>query len=207
MAANVTVMGSSMRILLDMDEVLAKTVYRWVELYNEEWGDDLEFHEVKSWAVHHWVKPECGERVYEILDRPGFFCDVPVYENADLAVRNLVDAGHDVVIVTATPKSSWNAFPEKREWLKRNFPFVPEKNLISAHRKDLIVGDILCDDGLHNLVDFPGISVCMERPWNIGEPEKYDHVVRDLPGLYEFVMTDDFEDARLSSRRRGWRAR
>jgi hypothetical protein len=48
-------------------------------------------------------------------------------------------------------------------------PFFDLNNFVSCHRKNLVSGDILFDDGLHNIVPFAGTgrqAVLMDAPWN-----------------------------------------
>jgi len=158
-----------MRILIDMDEVLVHTLDDWLYCYNHDYDDDKTIEDIKSWAVHDWIKPECGTKVYEYLALEDFFKHLMPIEGAVEGVKLLMELGHDVVIVSACPITAPGSYAEKLEWIKERMPFFPLKSFISCHRKDLVSGDVLLDDGAHNLKDFPGVAVCMDRPWNRDE--------------------------------------
>lgn len=158
-----------MRIVLDMDEVLTRTLTRWLDLYNEdvdpEWQRTLE--DIKGWNIQFWVKPDVD--IYSYLALPKFYRDMQPVEGAVEGVNGLLDDGHDVVIATAVPHSAPDGFGDKLRWLEEWIPRFPRKSFVAVSRKELVQGDVLLDDGTHNLVDWPGIAVCMDRPWNRGE--------------------------------------
>lgn len=164
-----TCFSKKLTIIVDMDEVLADTLSQWLKLYNSDYNDFLTKEDIKGWNVHLWVKPECARKVYDYLDMENFFLEMDPIPGAIDGMKYLVDSGHDVIIATATPRHSHLANEEKKNWIRKYLPFFDLKNFSDIHRKDLIVGDLLFDDGIHNLSTFQGISVCMDRPWNRGE--------------------------------------
>jgi len=159
-----------MLIVLDMDDVLTQTNQHWVDCYNKDWDDDRTLEHIKGWNIHYWVRPECGKRIYDYLSKPGFYRNMQPVKGAVEGVKSLLAAGHDIVVATAAPVSSPTSVEEKKEWIREHMPFFKLSNLLICHRKELIKGDLLFDDGSHNLRDFLGVAVCMSRPWNRGEP-------------------------------------
>lgn len=210
-------MARKLRIALDMDEVMVDTYGLWLELYNRDWNDDRTKSDIKGWNVHTWVKPECGEKIYGYLNRVGFFLGMRPIDGAVTGVKRLVDAGHDVVVATATPRNSRFAYEEKQQWLRDHMPFLDINGFCSVHRKELIAADVLFDDGAHNLADFPGIAVCMDRPWNKGEDlldircgdwEEFWYHIRALSERDDYHKTiSSFSQERLQKHREreGWR--
>lgn len=176
-----------MRIIVDQDDTLALTNRRWLDLYNRDWDDDLSLEDIKGWNWHYWVKPECGKRIYEYLNMPGFFVDIEPMPYALEVMHELCEMGHDLVVATATPKISDIAYTEKRRWFRNNLPFLPEENFISIHRKGLLRGDVLFDDGAHNTTSWPGVSVIMDRPWNRGESCAHYRVF-DWPQFFDLIL-------------------
>jgi 5'(3')-deoxyribonucleotidase len=152
-----------------MDDVLTQTNQAWVDRYNTDWDDDHTLEDIKGWNFHIWVKPDCSYKVYDYLKEQGFYRSFKPVVGAIEGVRRLMDMGHDVVIATAAPLNAPLCIEEKKEWLREYMPWFNLANLFPIHRKELIRGDVLFDDGTHNLRDFKGISVCMDRPWNRGE--------------------------------------
>jgi 5'(3')-deoxyribonucleotidase len=174
-------------IAVDMDEVLVDTYNRWLEIYNNIWDDDLTKDKITSWAAHDFVKPECGEKMYDILNIPGFFSDLDPLPGAIEGVKELMARGHEIVICTATPKASSMGYHEKRLWIEKHIPGFDTKNFISTHRKDLVSTDILIDDGIHNIRDFQGIAICIERPWNVMYKHEADAWARNWDDVMEIL--------------------
>ena len=72
--------------------------------------------------------------------------------------------GHDVYIVTATP---YESVPEKmNDCLFKLFPFLKWDQLIITFHKQLLQGDVLIDDGVHNLEGGSYTKVLMTAPHN-----------------------------------------
>lgn len=153
-------------LLIDMDGVCAEVHNYWLNLYNSDYDDDLTQEQIISWDLHKYVKEDCGLKIYEYLKEPGFFLGAPVVPGCAKSLRTLKNAGLNIILVTATPNNSPTAHYEKIKWVERNLPFLNTKNFISTSRKDLVMGDLLLDDAVHNLDSFTGIPCAFRRPWN-----------------------------------------
>lgn len=103
-----------------------------------------------------------------------------------------MDAGHEVYIVTATPYIS---VPEKMDdLLFRWFPFITWEQVIITSRKQLIKGDVLIDDGIHNLEGGDYVKILMTAPHNrdydaeangmirVNNWKEIEEVIADLSG-------------------------
>ena len=60
---------------------------------------------------------------------------------------------------------------EKGEWVRDNLPFLSRDNFIIAKRKELVRGDVLFDDGPHNLGTYPGITIGMRHDYCKCDPD------------------------------------
>ena len=138
-----------MTILVDMDDVLEQLVKAWVRRANEKFGRDVAPEDVTDWNV---AAPYAGlsrEEVYGVTYEPGFWRSVEPMPGAAEALRHFMAEGHEVYIVTATEIEH---LEEKMKGLLfRYFPFLSWKQVIVTGRKQLIRGDVLIDDGIHNL--------------------------------------------------------
>lgn len=154
-----------MRILVDMDEVLACWVERVLEWWNQDNGTALTPDDVKSWNIIESMGPEAKYFLRSCM-RSGDFWDLKPIDGAIEGMKKLIDDGHDVIIVTAVPRHAAIAYDRKLEWLRKNMPFFPLNNFIAAQRKDLVAGDLLIDDNADNLKTFGSNSIAFDRPWN-----------------------------------------
>lgn len=153
-------------IALDMDGVKADLLTPWLADYNSKYGDSLTNEMITEWEVHKFVKPECGEKVYEfIYNNPHVYDDVKPMEHSQEAVQNLIDLGHTVIIATKATNNS-TLIGAKYKWLRENFPMISPKNYIFIQDKRFVRADILVDDGHHNLTHFEGLPILMDAPYN-----------------------------------------
>ncbi len=157
-----------MRLLIDMDGVCAKTIEHWLQLYNVKYFDNLVNADIKRWNVHEFVKPACGMAVYHLMEKEGFFAELDPMEGVAEAFDELTALGHDLIIVTAAPRGGRTALYDKVRWAKKHLPNFDTKNMIATHRKDAVIGDLLLDDGGHNIEAFPGRTCVFDQPWNQG---------------------------------------
>jgi len=154
------------RILVDMDGVLCDLIDKWFSLYNAEYGDRLHVDALAEWGPHRYAR--AGKAIYKYLTRPGFFRDLKPIPGAIEGVRALLARGHDVVVVTAARRGHG----DKLFWIREHLPFLPRDNVVFAHRKELVRGDVLFDDAPHNLKAFEpyGTPVAMAYRYNEGLP-------------------------------------
>ena len=158
-----------MLILCDMDGVLVDLMAGWLHAYNRDYNDTLGKDKILSWELHHYVKPECGQKIYNYLSQPNFFFGLAPLPGALEGLTKLKEAGHDIVICTA-PGGAESA-TDKIYWLQKYLPWINIKDVIIAHRKDLVKADILIDDSPINLVSyrdaFPrAVTITFDYPYN-----------------------------------------
>lgn len=152
-------------LLIDMDSVITDLMSKWFRVYNEAYNDRLTVDQLTGWNTHHKVKKECGSKIYEFLEQPGFYRDLqPLPQSIEVIER--LNEKYDIFIVTTSPI---NAFKDKTEWIVEYLPFIGAEKIIFTHYKNRIKGDLLFDDAPHNLISFQeegGISVAMDYPYN-----------------------------------------
>lgn len=176
------------RILVDMDGVLCDTLPYWLSFYNKDYEDNLTPEDIKGWTLHKYVKPECGTSIYKYWNYRNFYKDIPPTEGAKNYMKKLHEDGFELIITTAVPPSAVKAMYDKRAWVKKHLPFLSTKyNFIGAHRKDLVSGDILIDDGAHNIESFPGLTCLMEHPYNKVEHGNPDYKVNNWEQFYNLI--------------------
>ena len=154
-----------MTILVDMDDTIEYLLKAWVQGVNEAYGYRASYNDVRDWDVTRAFPGLTRAQVYEIPMRPGFWASVEPIPGAAEALKRLMDAGHEVLIVTATP---FESVPEKiGGWLFAHFPFLKWDQVIVAGKKQYIRGDVLIDDGVHNLEGGDYVKILMTAPHNV----------------------------------------
>lgn len=171
-----------MRLLVgvDQDEVLCRWVSRIVQWYNEDkykehaavgwqWQDVSES-DVTNWSIHLNLGEGSEPYVRSYMRSTLFYPSLePIPGAVEGFQKILDDTRFDVMLVTAVPKCSPQAYDGKMAWMRRYFPGFNMDNFIAAKRKDMLDLDVLIDDGLHNLQAAKAkgvVGVAFDRPWN-----------------------------------------
>lgn len=171
-----------MTILVDMDDVLEQLVAGWVAYLNDKYGTTKRTEDVRSWNVSLAFPELTHEQVYSAVSDDCLWDLVKPMPGAAETLQKLIEEGHEIYIVTATGYETLRAKMEKV--LFRYFPFLSWKQVIITENKQMIRGDVLIDDGPHNMIggsyrkilfsanhnrDFDEASVGAERAENWNE--------------------------------------
>ena len=153
-----------MTILVDMDDTIEQLLKAWIDGVNRKFGRSASVDDVKSWNVAAVYPGLSWEDVYTVPLDPGFWRTVEPIPGAAEGLMKLMEDGHDVVIVTAT---FYESVPEKMgDLLFKYFPFLSWDQVIITSRKQLIKGDVLIDDGIHNLEGGDYAKILVTAPHN-----------------------------------------
>lgn len=138
-----------MRILVDMDDVLEQLVPGWVAYINERFGTQTRAEDVRDWNMALAFPTLTHEQVYSAVLDDALWDYVKPMPGADEALRSLMAEGHEIYVVTATQYQTLQAKMERV--LFRYFPYIDWAHVIITQNKHMIDGDVLIDDGPHNL--------------------------------------------------------
>ena len=159
-----------MTVLIDMDDVLECLLEAWLDYNNRKFGTDVKYDDIREWDLSKAFPGLSREETYAAEMDKDFWKNVRPMPGAPEAVRKLLDDGHDVIIVTAT---LYETLKEKMEdVLFKYFPFITRDRVIITFRKQLIKGDVLVDDGPHNLIGGDYRKILFNAPHNRDFDEK-----------------------------------
>lgn len=162
-----------MRILIDMDDVIADAVERFLEWYERDYGVRYTKEDLKGTKLHMIVPEEHRKIVKEYPHREDFFKDLPVIENSIEVVEELNNR-FEVYIASAAMEFPYS-LPHKTKWLDKYFPFIHWKRRIFCGDKSVLKGDILIDDHDFNLSVFDGRAIMFSSPHNLNDT-KYERL-------------------------------
>lgn len=160
-----------MLFLVDVDGVVADLHTEWLRRYNLKYDDTLKYTDVKSWGIHEYVKPECGRKIFDILNEPDLYHCTPVIDCAQWGVRSLRELGHRVVFVTAyfnTPKIEWlhnNGFLVEYPYGDGRWNTCTDAVMMNDKQLLSLCADAIIDDRSENLVGFKN-PIIFDQPWN-----------------------------------------
>ena len=153
-----------MTILVDMDDTIEQLLRAWLEGVNKKYGRSAAYDDVRDWNVAAVYPGLTWEEVYTVPLEPDFWKTVKPIPGAAEGLKKLMDDGHDVYIVTATPYQSVSE--KMTDLLFKYFPFLSWNQVIITMRKQMIRGDVLIDDGVHNLEGGAYAKILMTAPHN-----------------------------------------
>jgi 5'(3')-deoxyribonucleotidase len=152
------------RIAIDMDEVLADTVDKFIELYKERHQHEIILADMHGLEIRQAMPPHLISTVRPYVNERGFFRDLKVMPGSQEVVKALTE-NYDVYIASAAMEFKYS-LEDKQAWLEEHFPFISWTNIIFCGKKILDV-DIIIDDRIKNFVTFNGRKLLYSSPHNL----------------------------------------
>jgi len=153
-----------MRIAIDMDEVLADPIYKFIQLYNRDYGVPLDLILEPGNEIYQHVPEHAKDKWFDYINEEGFFRDLKPLEGSVEAVKKLQEK-YDVYIVSAAMEFR-NSLVDKYDWLAEHFPFITWRNIMFCGDKIVDV-DVMIDDRAKNFVGFKGRKLLFTSPHNL----------------------------------------
>ena len=156
-----------LKIGFDCDDVLYKCNSYVVDLENmkrrAEGKDLLDIRELTSYDA---TGGEFDVR-FNYFKTAAFYECQPLIEGAVECVNELLDMGHEIVIISSLD-SKFRSIRTRR--ISEDFPRIKPDNIFIVPRKDFFSVDVMLDDAIHNLQGDRAVNtpfpVLMEKPWN-----------------------------------------
>lgn len=174
-------------ILIDMDDTLESLLPAWVQWLNDRHGLSVDHESISEWDMHIAFPSLADEELFAPLSDRSFWKTVMPKPNAPMYVKKLIDDGHKVYVCTASHYSTLQYKTE--EVLFKYFPYLKWENVIVAHDKYLIKGDVIIDDALHNLEgrECNSIALLMDAPHNRNVRTPFLDRVHSWEEIYQII--------------------
>lgn len=151
-------------IVFDMDDVLWDLLGEWIRTLNETHGTSVTRNDITVWDMQQAFPTLSHDELYAPLKERDFWGRVKPLDDAAAYIDKLVDKGHSVYLCTAT---DYRNIAYKVELLKKYFPMIPLKRMITAYNKSMIACDVIVDDGAHNLQgENSRYKIVLDAPYN-----------------------------------------
>src|SRR5215210_7834965 len=125
-----------MRILIDMDEVMADAIARFLEWYERDFGIRYTKEQLAGTKLSAVVPEPHRAIVLNYPHRKGFFEGLPLIESSQEIIKKLNDR-YEIYIVSAAMEFKYSLH-EKFEWLDEHFSFVHWKRRVFCRDKHVI---------------------------------------------------------------------
>lgn len=159
---------SLMRIWIDMDGVIYDFHTLWLQAHNEDYPEHrLRVEDIISWDASLACRQvDCPADIYSYFTRKDVWTDGSAIGNSQQITQQWINKGHELGIISTLPSTVPYAAVYKTEWLNIHFPHIKDIVFVNGHLKGYINGDILIDDGIHNLTNPNIIGILYTQPWN-----------------------------------------
>lgn len=152
------------RLAIDMDEVIADPIAKFISLYNRDYNTPIDLEIVAGNEIYHHVPEDARMKWFDYINEKGFFRDLPVIEGSREVIKALTEK-YDVFIVTAAMEFR-NSLEDKYDWLAEHFPFIGWEHIIFCGQK-IVAVDVIIDDRIKNFKNFDGRKLLFTSPHNL----------------------------------------
>jgi 5'(3')-deoxyribonucleotidase/uncharacterized protein with PQ loop repeat len=156
-----------LRIAIDMDGTIADSVKEHLRRYNAEFAEMISTDDLYGKHLEEIAPLDRREAVRRAVRDESFFDCLGVIEEAKQVVEELVRE-HEVFIVSAAMEIP-ESLAAKHRWLRRHFPFIPERNIVFCGNKGIVDADYLIDDESRHFVNFSGKGILFSASHNLLE--------------------------------------
>lgn len=153
-----------MVVLTDMDDVMTNFCEVWIQVLNDTYGTSVKHSDITDWKIQQFFPELTKEEVFGPLARTDIWDLMKPIEDSVDVLKTLQGEGHTLYIATS---SNYKNIKEKIDKLvNRYFPFISHKGVIMLQNKQLLRGDVLIDDGMHNLEGGAYHKILFTQPHN-----------------------------------------
>lgn len=174
-------------ILFDADDTIENLLDCWVEKLNEKFGTSVSPEDITNWDVSLSFPSLSREQVYSVLKEEDLWHRLSAIPGSADVLQKLIIEGHHLYMVTA---SDYHCCKEKFERIFELFPFLDWSHVIVTSQKQMVRGDILIDDGPHNLVNGNYLGILFDKPHNRNfDVSQHDNIVRitNWKHIYDYI--------------------
>lgn len=174
-------------VLVDMDDTIEDLLGAWVSALNQQYGLEVNKDSVTDWDVTKAFPKLTKPQVFAPLYSEGFWKTVKPIDGAADALQRLINDGHTLYVVTSSFHENLSA--KMTNVLFKYFPFFRWEDVIITDHKQLVKGDVLVDDGVHNLEGGDYLKILMDAPHNRGYDAEAGGMYRadDWNEVYELI--------------------
>lgn len=169
-----------MTILIDLDDTIESLGTAWCHRLNEQYGTNVSYEDITEWDVAKFFPDLTRNKVYKPLHDEDFWDTVKLKEGAAEFIEKLFNEGHEIYIVTSSYYDSIK--PKFEKIIRKNMPFLSWSNIIVCKNKYMISGDVLIDDGVHNLLRGNYKKILFTAPHN----KSYDAGANGMDRVYSW---------------------
>jgi 5'(3')-deoxyribonucleotidase len=184
-------------ILLDVDGVLADFLGVFLKIASDACERTFTKEDVTDWNLFKILPEDRRDLIKGVTCEKGFCEKLPIIEGSHDGLKVLRNFG-DVYAVTSPWDDSESWCHERTKWLAKHLDFNP-RDVIYAHKKSLVKGDVLIDDNASTVFEWvaknpEGFGLIWDAPYNrkLEESDRIRRVFnwKDVSLVLSFVLKD-----------------
>jgi len=152
------------RIAIDMDEVIADTLVKFLNVCNTELGLTLSKSDLTGRNLWDVIGKEHFPTLKGFVNGQDFFADLDVMADSQDVIRRLMER-YEVFISSAAMEVP-TSFAAKFDWLKVHFGYIPASHIVFCGDKAILNADYLIDDNARHFERFRGEGILYSAPHN-----------------------------------------
>lgn len=162
----------SLTILVDADDTCENLTDCWVKLLNEKYHLQVSVKDVTDWDLRFAFPMLTQDQIYNVLYEDELWKMIEPIKDSQMYLQKWRNQGHTIYMVTA---HNYQTCKIKAERLIELFQ-IDWDHIIVTRNKQMIKGDILIDDGFHNLIfgDYYKIMFTRNHNRKLTNLDKFD---------------------------------
>ena len=165
-------------VLCDADDTILNLCTAWIDRMNQKYGTKVKYEDVVDRNISLFFPSQSKEEVYAPVYEKDFWKQITPVDGC-FDVLKKINQFYNLYIVTAT---NYQTCDTKIEQILHLFPFLQWSQFIVTEKKQLINGDYLIDDGIHNFYGGKYSGILFDRPHN----HFFNHVAAGLVRVHDW---------------------
>lgn len=171
-----------------MDDTIELLSVAWVDWLNKAYGTSVHREDLTDWDTAKFFPELTKDQVFEPLFVDEFWETVQPMPGAYEFIEQLIKDGHEIYIVTSSCHETIRS--KLDNVLYKYFPMIDRQHVIITYNKQMIKGDVLIDDAIHNHIGGDYFKILIDAPYNQGDVEQYGiHRALDWGDVYEMIKS------------------
>lgn len=143
-------MNKKLILGFDLDDIIIDLINPWLHWYNARFQDFVTIDDIRSYEIEKYT-PKSTD-IFEFFNDPKRYAACSVIKGASEGLKELHDAGHDIIITTAAVHGT-----EDIKWhlVKKAAPsWFKHRNLMIGSRKELLELNVFVDGSAKNIATY-----------------------------------------------------
>lgn len=156
-------------VAVDLDNTINNFVYQVIDCINQKYNKTYTIQDIIDYDICQCLQISSDE-IQTITQTSEFLNSLKPLND----VSGYLNALNDIATIYIVTARSCFEMLDVSKWFSTHLPFIQDNQIVRCIDKSIIDADILIDDSLYNILNFPRGRILFNYPYNINYPE-YDY--------------------------------